>query len=57
MTLSLSVLHIANIDFPNPWKAQSVTSVMLPEAAGLENGSTQVAVARHWFPTWWKGDK
>lgn len=54
MTLSWSVLHIASIDFPNPWKAQNVTSMMLPEASGLENRSTEVAVARHWSPTWWK---
>lgn len=49
---SLSVLHVVNIDFPNPVKAKSVTSMMLPAATDLENRRAKVATARHWFPTW-----
>lgn len=51
LTLSVSVLHISNIDFPNPLKAESVTSMMFLAATDLENRRAKVAMARRWFPT------
>lgn len=52
LNLSSSVLYGANIDFHNPLKAKTVTSVMVPAATDLEDRRAKIAVARHRFPTW-----